>query len=461
MNSINKNIIKSILILSMSTFGWSCSDEVLNEIDTDPNALNPQQVLPVNVWVAASERLVTNVMGNTSAVAAATFSELLSNSTNNGYRADFTATPTWVQMYYTLNDFEQIITRAEANESWNFAGCAKVLKAYTLAVATDLFGDIPYSETGKPTQIQNPKVDTQEAIYAEVLALLEGGIADLGKGAEDDFAGVDQFYGGNIGLWLKTAYGLKARYLNRLSNRSDHDDQIIAALASAYQSNDDNLVFSGYSENNRNPIGNLNADLVVHSTFVNTLLQFENGDSVTDPRAEIWMTLHDNTYKGAIGFAESGGLYNDFSAPKAPFFGPAAPMPLLTFSELKFIEAETLLRQGNTVASNDAYEAAVTASMNSFGVDAAAIATFAAASEVFPGASALALEDIMRQKFLSFFVYQGIEAYNDIRRTGIPANQEEQPVKFPLPNSEADINSNLEGQTFTSLTNADKVWWAK
>ncbi|MBT9395204.1 SusD/RagB family nutrient-binding outer membrane lipoprotein [Hymenobacter sp. NST-14] len=79
---------------------------------------------------------------------------------------------------------------------------------------------------------------------------------------------------------------------------------------------------------------------------------------------------------------------------------------------------------------------------------------------VFVGAANLTLQNIITQKYISFFVYQSIEAYNDYRRTGFPTLQNPKnsvffPRRFPYPQSEIATNKD----NVPNATIGDGVWW--
>ena len=75
-----------------------------------------------------------------------------------------------------------------------------------------------------------PKIDSQESIYKEVMQNLDAAITLLKDGTAEDeglsgaVGSKDLIYGSDqdaqAGLWLKTAYALKARYTMRLLNKS-------------------------------------------------------------------------------------------------------------------------------------------------------------------------------------------------------------------------------------------------
>ena len=58
-------------------------------------------------------------------------------------------------------------------------------------------------------------------------------------------------------------------------------------------------------------------------------------------------------------------------------------------------------------------------------------------------------------------MFQAIEAFNDVRRTGIPAmqNPNGQPLRFPYPESEITRNPNTPQDINIITIFSTPVWW--
>jgi predicted RNA-binding protein with TRAM domain len=67
-----------------------------------------------------------------------------------------------------------------------YVGIAKVLYAFALASATDMYGEMPHSEALLGGEQRNPPFDEQEEMYTYLLALLDEAIVDLGQPAISD-----------------------------------------------------------------------------------------------------------------------------------------------------------------------------------------------------------------------------------------------------------------------------------
>ena len=160
-------------------------------------------------------------------------------------------------------------------------------------------------------------------------------------------------------------------------------------------------------------------------------------------------------------------------------------MELLTYSEVLFLEAEAAERgwiPGGSAAAATYYTNAITASLQQYGIGAAAIATYLGQAKVGydAGGTSLAahMNQIMYQKWVSLFM-QGMEAWTEVRRTGIPSLipgpravfgagiAGNIPQRLPYDDNEAVLNAaNLDAavsaQGFSAGNDIQsKLWFAK
>jgi hypothetical protein len=367
---------------------------------------------------------------------------------------------TWNTLYAgVLADIEVLIKQATEAGNSHYAGIAKVMKAYNLGIATDLWGRIPYSEAIKGSENTTPKYDNQQDIYTALQTILDEAIADLAKSSVASPAGDDMLYGGDVTKWTKTAWALKARYYNRLSKVDPNGSatNALTAIGNAYSDASENCIFTSFTtaSTGEHPWfqeSNDRSHHAVSQTFGNLLT------GLNDPRL--------NTFVGEIPaggrvYAPNGSAQNDqsgnlYSRASSAIVNATAPLQLVTFDEMKFIEAEANLRLGNQAAANTAYQAAVTAAMTRQGVATADITTYLAQASVSP--ANVTLNEIITQKYISFWLFQPIEAYNDYRRTGIPTltnTAGPAPRRFPYPTGELSNNA----ANVPNVTSGAGVWW--
>ncbi|RNI36613.1 SusD/RagB family nutrient-binding outer membrane lipoprotein [Hanamia caeni] len=338
------------------------------------------------------------------------------------------------------NDYDLIKISASLNQHYYHA-VGQILMANFLQRATDLWGDIPYTEAFKGNESKNAAFDSQESIYQQIFTLLNSSIAEIDGG--DDGASVpgsdDYIYSGDMAEWQKLAHALKARcFIHLVKVNAAYYDSAINEIPKAFTSNADNAIvpFSGSSVNSSNP------------TF-----QFD------DQRGDITYDGYLQTLLKNAGDPRFGVYYNP-AKPKllGNFYGAAnSPVPLMTYYELKFIEAEAQFQKGNKDAAAAAYNAAVEANLNY------TVGNSGYASKVAKTASNITLSDIMIQKYISLFLRP--ESWTDWRRTGLPNLTAASgnvtggviPRALVYPSGEIKYNS----KTPTGRTLTSKLWWDK
>lgn len=219
------------------------------------------------------------------------------------------------------SNIPDIITKAEAEGATHYIGAALVLKAMGYIMMADLYGEMPYTQAVSAigeNGILAPELDNGDVIYHGCLADLDKAIEYLSKPQEGATATPlskgDIWVGGNTDLWVKLAYGLKARWLNNLTKTSEFDPTaILAALENAPKSNADNIIMKHANVDNATTnytVGdaygpNVTWDSMAWGTgqrlnrwYVNLLTNFK-GTGVEDPRAD--KPLPHAMYKASIG----------------------------------------------------------------------------------------------------------------------------------------------------------------
>jgi hypothetical protein len=317
-------------------------------------------------------------------------------------------------------------------------GVGKVLLAYALGSATDLWGDIPYTEAFKGNAALKPVYDTQSSIYSVVNTLLTDAIADLGTANVDNAvplgsASNDLIYNGSIPKWIAAAHSLRARYALHLSKKGTVDYAAVLADCAAgitSNANDFQMPF-GTTEANANPL----YEFDVQRTDVAPSASFAIR-AAGDPRLAVFSS----------GTRNFGTFYGSINS----------PVPFITYVETKFIEAEAQLRKASPsqALANAAYDVAVTASLDKFSVTDAAWLT-ANTTGVLGDRS---IQNLIEAKYIALFMQT--EAYTDFRRTGFPVLTPTAgaavPVRFPYCTDERLYNSE---NVPTGITLDTPLWW--
>jgi hypothetical protein len=372
----------------------------------------------------------------------------------------------WATMYTTILENARILNeKAEANKNYSYAVIAKILIAYNLGVLTDVWGDVPYSKA--LAGHLRPVYDKQEDVYKDIQVLLDSSIAENALDPGKATPGADDFiYGGDMGLWQKLAYTLKARYYIHLTNAPGYDavaqsNLALGALANGFSSPGDEANFSAYSTSagaespwfeNTQPVY---GPIVLASTFVDSLL------SRNDPRLPVLVTMNaDGIYKGRTIGADSVPDFSIYSAVNDFYAAKQAPQSIMNYPEALFIKAEAVLRTGSAAGATPFYINAINASMSRLGLDTNSAAVLSYIASRTPLTAANAMDHIITDKSVANFL--AIEDYNDWRRTGYPVLSPVQnpwyptiPLRFPYPQAEELANP----QPQQSVQLSDPVWW--
>jgi hypothetical protein len=378
----------------------------------------------------------------------------------------------WGAYAGALEDAQRMISKGMDQGVPNWDAVGRIMKSYMFSVMTDAMGDIPYSEALKGDSVLHPKYDSQQSIYTALFADLKTAsdeIAPAGIG----FSSGDLMYGGDMSEWKKFANSLRLRLAMHLTNvdaATAQSEAQAAIAAGVFDSNDDNaqLMYLA-SPPNQNPIYN-NAksrdDYGMSQTYVDSLLSWN------DPRLPVFAQPNANgDYEGLQNGLLGGPPLSEISRIGALWREtPDAPLALLTYSEVLFLEAEAAERGWTNGDPAALYNAAITASMEQYGIDAADIATYLAQARVTYAGGQAGLDQIAYQKWASMFM-QGMEAWTEWRRTGVPvlvpgpdATLSAPPQRLPYATNEASLNkANLDAavaaQGFGDYTALDVPLW--
>jgi hypothetical protein len=461
-----KKILRYYIVGIIALLFFSCSDDKLDEIGKNPNnSINVPSKLLISqtTLTTAFEIAGTDLAWYTSIFSeqtAGVHGQIGDADKRKGINSTI-GNNSWNAIYAgTLKDLYLIIEKCSegGSEAGNNAtkGIAEILSAYAFSVLTDLWGEVPFSQALN-TNYSAPEFDTQEQVYAGMFGLLNAGIADLGLESVGNPGEFDFFYGGDADSWIKAAYSLKVRLFNHLSNVVPaYTDSIIDNVDKTFSDATESMIFSsfGTGASEQSPWFQEEADRGHHavSKTLDDILV-----SLNDPRRTIWFATMpgDIIVPAPPGNAISDQGHEIYSR---IIVHEADPMPIITYDEVKFIEAEAYLRNTDPVNAYAAYLAGVEEAMLRAGIDQTDVDAYMLQASVSMGSSNLTLQDIIIQKYISLYLFQPIEAYNDIRRTGYPVLHNAvgpPPNRFPYPNDEVATNPNVPDKT-----SVDKVWWA-
>ena len=429
----------------IALLGLGACEKYFGNVNVDPDAPNDASVS--SILIVAETRLVYTIGGDFSRYASV-FTQHVDGDDRQfaGYQnytfapGDF-STP-WDNLYAgVLPDLKQLKVKADASGYNAYSGIARALEAHTLMMIADYWGDAPYSTALDAEKTLQPTYDTQAKLYEAIFTLLAEARTKLAAapGGIKPSASNDIIYSGSTAKWTKYCNVLAARaYLHLAKADAGNYAKALAELAKggfASSADDARFTFIGGGAGIGNaPWSQYNEqrgpDIVVGKRYVKML------DSLADPRKVSYGAVLDDTH---------------------PIFTPTQAVPLLTFTEQKFIEAECKMKGGDAPGAKTAMLAGIAASFGDAGVDAAKVAPYTAQASVNP--ATVTMNQIMVQKYIALFTDP--EVFNDWRRTGIPSLKPNLgsfiPRRFLYPQTELDLNSNVPKGVKTS----DRVAWDK
>lgn len=467
--------IKILLLFVFSFVIFSCSEDKMDEINMEQNdALNvsAQSMVPDVILKSAFETTGTDIAWYATVYiehSAGTHAQSADADKRINQNSSTTFNNSWNSLYDVLLICKTIIEKTEPNApdaNNQFArGVAQLLTAYNLAVATDMWGQIPWSEALKGAAVLQPKYDKQATIYPQIQKYLDDAIVSFNAATNISSVG-DYIYNGDKARWIRAAYALKARYHLRLTNvDATASAKALTALTNAFGSSADAFTFKGYAATatGENPWVQFAADRT-HLSVGNTLYNMMN--TRLDPRIDKYFNKVGAVYVPApngTAVLTQGGVYSTSAITNSTTLGTTLPTPMMTFHEMKFIEAEAKFR-----TSNATWQAALQAAIEqSFVFNGLTVEQGTAyyTTQVLPLLTAgNELKEILTQKYIAFYEHEAIEAYNDYRRVPsfLTLNNPNNALvgfvwRFPYPTSEEQSNSaNIPVVNIFQ----SKVWWA-
>ncbi|MGK2962984.1 MAG: SusD/RagB family nutrient-binding outer membrane lipoprotein [Gemmatimonadaceae bacterium] len=330
-----------------------------------------------------------------------------------------------------------------------FEGIGKVWEALAFGTATQIWGDLPYSQANDPAFL-TPKLDPQQEIYAAVQTRLDEGIAALAAApsagncepADVVFCASAGTRAQQIARWTAAARTLKARFHLHLVERNGNaaytlalaqaQQGILEAPANATQAMHGQAPgdFRTFHGSTLDVDGNIWAeflsarggDIRAGHTLVQ-LLKDRN-----DPRLAAYFSP--NTGGAFLGVSQNNvvvgtGAASEINIPvrRAMNFR----QPIVTWAENQLIMAEANFRLGNTGAALNNVNAVRTA-------------------VGLPALGAVTYEEIMLEKYIAQF--QNIDVWADYKRSCIPTltrrtGSAEIPGRSPYSSTERVANPNI------------------
>jgi hypothetical protein len=360
-----------------------------------------------------------------------------------------------------------------ANIKANQIAVLDIIESFAFHAVTDLWGDVPYSEALNPDEFFQPKYDAQSSIYEALINKVSNAVGSINTGSPGFSATGDIIFNGDMEGWEKFGNAFLLRLGMRISdaNSTLASTTVSSALSGniiSSVSEEATLVFSETQEianpfwYDASPAGGSRDDFRVTEELLDMM------KDMGDPRVEKYA---DSTATGeyvglpyGMGDGDSFAMKNSTSRFALSIRQPTAPAYLLRYSEVKFLEAEAIERGFVSGDAEAAFNEAVTASMNEWGItDTGAINAYLAAN---PYDAANWDESIGTHMWIALYT-NGMEAWSTWRRLDYPelepavaaVDRNYIPVRGLYPTTEEATNSeNLLAVGYVNEMNV-KVWW--
>ncbi len=309
-----------------------------------------------------------------------------------------------------LRACQVIIEKAQEEGNTYYEGIAKIIMAEGYGMSTMMFGDMPFSEALQGQENLKPAYDSQEQVINGLLAMLNDAIGLLNSPSGVNPSSADLYYGGDPEAWLKVAHALKARYLAQTAKRNSGNwSEVLKEVSESFQSVDEQpwFQFEGNQIAN-NPLAKFGIErpntLVVDEGFAQKMTDR------ADPRQDYYME-----------FSGSQWTFYNGSNPNLVWTQSSSATPLISYVELKFLEAEALYQTG---AGNGEIQAALSeaiqASMDQVGISDDVSAFVAERSDLSGLSGEEVLERIIEEAYFAYFGYAWQQVWHNYRRTGYP-----------------------------------------
>lgn len=367
----------------------------------------------------------------------------------------------WGTLYPVASQARLMQTKADAvGDKWT-KGVGQVMEALVIAKATDLYGDVPYSQAFDDAKYPTPVFDKQADVYNALQTLLDAAIQNLSAASGLSFSAQDFVYKGSVKKWKAAAYTLKARlYLHT----GDYAKAVTNASSGISSTAGDALVPHGTSQgvddNQNYDFFRINraGDTGFDGAYLPVLMQSRIGSANTKTNET---ALYNHYFK--VGISTTGALDPNT---EDGMFTEDAPHPIITYYENQLILAEAQARLGaNDKALNalnsmraglaSGYLHGKTIEATGRQYDAYTLGDFGPAGLANPkklaSVQTALLNEIVAQRYI-FFLMQ-YEAFNDVRRLekATPVVQlpiplyagNKKPQRYIYPQNEINTNPNV------------------
>ncbi len=432
------NMLKLVRVLVVFLFFASCTKD-FDKINTNTNAPtsnNPATLLPSVIFEPLNDHILLQTW-----LSDQIMQYYIRRNDNQLDAYDFASggaffDAVWRKNYSAISNANDMIVAAQEKGFTAYEAAGRTLRAYLLAMNTELWIDVPGVEAGLGLGNSNPKYDKQKDIYLFVLNELKQANT-LFAGSTGFVSGGDVLFKGNVTKWRKLTNSLRLRYLLRLSNKPEvnapAEISTIVSNPSTYpiiESNNEAGVydFTGVSPNT----SSLSVLLISSFSGLSMSKRMQTMfASYGDPRVDFFFRKPVNS----ATYPNHEGVPNGLTREQAQSWNGNGDVntsllttrfvnngdldyTFISHAEVKFILAEAAMKGwiNTPTTAKQYYEAAITANFNQWSIPVPA--GFLSLPQV---AWDNTMTRLMDQKWMAFFFNNTIEAWGEYKRTGLPA----------------------------------------
>ncbi|AEV99408.1 hypothetical protein A4D02_26590 [Niastella koreensis] len=460
----------------------SCKKD-LAEINKNPNAAeNPQ---PDYLLTAAQKITADLYWGadnnfNSSLLIIQHWAKIQYTEPDRYIFSNSSFTSLWNTAYaQSITNLNTIIKLPDEKANVNYKSVAIILRSWVFSLLTDAYGNIPYKQAGDIKNSLTPAYDTQKDVYLGLLDELKSASAALTT-TGNTITG-DVIYGGKTDRWKKFANALRLRIALRIADQEpEKAKQTIAEVLSdaggLIGSNTETAQFVYSTSPQQNPIS---AWFDTRDEFRIAKTMLDKLTALNDPRIPVFANKPTDatvtTYVGVPSGLTTSDANNlglaKTSRPGSYFFAPLSPAVIMSYSEVLFARAEAAARGFTTEDASALYKAAITASLNQYGItDATAISNYLGQTAVQYDATNYK-KSIGEQKWIALYG-EGLEAFAEWRRLDYPqltpavagVLDKKIPVRLIYPGSEQTLNADNYKAAVTNQGTDNlltKLWFDK
>jgi len=459
-----KKIFSIALIVIVLVSSFSCGDFL--DVNQNPNkatSSTPELVLPQAIVFTARNLVRFSQYGGAQAgylVNAGGYGGWGSFITYSFTTSDYAGL--WADTYSNLTDIQYVIDNSVGKEDYTYLeAAARIMKSYNFQMLVDTYNDVPYSEAFGGSQNLTPKYDKAQDIYKALADDIDAALALMNKGitVPKIFAPADPLFGGDVTKWKQFANTIKLRLIIRGGSKVAFSNKTFDAAGFL---KNDAIVQPGYAKQDgkQNPYWDYYTYDFAGTTSGRVGLQYlpsdyvfalYNGNKIYDGvRGPALFSKFPSTPTNQLGYTKSDApaatspnvwfIGSDSESKSVGIFkGYAAGAPILLAAESWFLQAEASLTGliggdvkeefDNGIKASIAYTYKDVSGAIGDTVDGFAIYKGDNAGSGYEYLVDLSLattdeeklEAIITQKYIANNMINGLEAWNEYRRTRYPS----------------------------------------